>query len=354
MNNYQLKEVLNFTADDVTSIQVKRTHYHENIDAVLNNRKSIEQYIEAIGNDYVGRAEDYKSFIGAGAGGANVMAEIQLKDGSTVNYSPGLTITVVQNGVESRYYPVFDMDYTDDATPVYDEPLDFVIPTISISGQPLTMRYDAFKVKGNEFVNHENADDGLVKYDVATFSESEELMLSFDTQFEVQGTLESENAELSLQIIDGKCTLPSEIGSYRLHLTFTDANMDTVSVTSAYIVSDLPGWMYTATGRNGAQIEVRLLDYDGKPVYIEDSYLDWREVEQWSAMDMLKNLWLTADESKMQTYTVDEPFEILLSSYGEKSTVLQCTHEGIYIEGVRYAPSIANQSFSIYDFTTIE
>lgn len=231
--HFQLKQVLPFEYSDVISIDIKRTHYTDNITAQLNSQEAINAVLNQFGNtDVVKVAEGEDVGILKAAGGApNVELTFNLSNGKQVLLTPKGGVDMLNaDGVITEYIPSGSNEERF-STPVYFSPFGYTMPEIKVNDQPLNLVIAAYDVANDTMINECDM-ERILQYNEAISLVGEKMtctLNSDDAKLYVQRVGEDTLTELTVS--NKQAELPTESGSYMLKavLNYKDGSVTLVS-----------------------------------------------------------------------------------------------------------------------------
>lgn len=371
--HFKLQDVLPFEIKDIESLDITKTHYQQSITANLKNAESINQYMKYVMNKYVRERTDEMRYIGL-AGGPRVKAVINLKDGSQVTYVPDGYVTLTIDDVEYNYDYAFDLtDLTlfgviiqDFEQPYSSDLHGLVGPKYTINNIEMRNHIFSYKV-GNDYMHDEYRGLESITPETIPYFKEERLLadiyIDSGLKLYVRKNDETTLTEIPTKIIESpiipnvpgyekfmnkdfmkhyQAVLPNDVSQYYVEMVLDWGDGDTVSLISSYVVTNLPDWFDSIHFINEGHYTIK---HQGE-VLAEDIYT-------YDYVQKLKDLYLSADSSKMKPYTLDEEFEVLLSCEDHGETRIQFTQNGIYINDVKTAPS-QELTISINDFLPVE
>lgn len=371
--HFKLQDVLPFEIKDIESIDITKTHYQQSITANLKNAESINQYMKYVMNKYVRERTDEMRYIGL-AGGPRVKAVINLKDGSQVTYVPDGYVTLTIDDIEYNYDYAFDLtDLTlsgviiqDFEQPYSSDLHGLVGPKYTINNIEMRNHIFSYKV-GNDYMHDEYRGLESITPETIPYFKEERLLadiyIDSDLKLYARKNDETTLTEIPTKIIEVpiipnvpgyekfmnkdfmkhyQAVLPNDVSQYYVEMVLDWGDGDTVSLISSYVVTNLPDWFDSVHFINEGHYTIK---HQGE-VLAEDIYT-------YDYVQKLKDLYLSADSSKMKPYTLDEEFEILLSCEDHGETRIQFSQNGIYINDVKTAPS-QELIISINDFLPVE
>ena len=237
-DHFPFKDVIPFTISDIASVAIDRSHYTENITAVLTNLTAIETFYDRLTSTYVHRvAEGEDVGILKAAGGApNVEYTFNLNNGEQIFLEPKGGVYILTVGNEVTEYVPTGSKWSSSIDSIYLSPIGVTIPEIVINDKPLQQQVYAFKTAGDTMVNDSNLEQAL------QFNEE----LSFTGQ-PLTWVIAADNVELYVQRVgdeilseltvnEGKAELPNEKGHYMLKAILNLGNDDYVQLISRYRV----------------------------------------------------------------------------------------------------------------------
>ena len=200
-DHFLFKDEIPFTVSDIVSVAIDRSHYTENITAVLNNLTAIKTFYDRIMDTYVCRvAEGEDVGMLKAAGGAPNAS----KWGGSI---------------ES----------------IYLSPIGVTIPEIVINDKPLQQQVYAFKTAGDTMVNDSNLEQALQFNEELSFTgQPLTWVIADNVELYVQRVGDEILSELTVK--EGKAELPNEKGHYMLKAILSLGNDDYVQLISRYRV----------------------------------------------------------------------------------------------------------------------
>lgn len=199
-DHFPFKDVIPFTISDIASVAIDRSHYTENITAVLTNLTAIETFYDRLTSTYVHRvAEGEDVGILKAAGGApNVEYTFNLNNGEQIFLEPKGGVYILTVGNEVTEYVPTGSKWSSSIDSIYLSPIGVTIPEIVINDKPLQQQVYAFKTAGDTMVNDSNLEQAL------QFNEE----LSFTGQ-PLTWVIAADNVELYVQRVGDRILMTS-------------------------------------------------------------------------------------------------------------------------------------------------
>lgn len=231
--HFKLKQEFPFEYSDVTSIDVIRGHYTENITVQLNSKEAIEALFNQLGNTDVYKVDenDDVGMVKAAGGAPNIKMTLNLKNGKQVmlTIKGGVDILDI-DGVITEYVPVGSNEERF-STPVYLYPFGYTMPEIKINDQSLNLVIAAYDVAGDTMINEYDIERILQYNEVISLTGNKMtcLLNSDDVKLYVQRVGEDTLTELTVS--NKQAELPTEAGNYLLKavIKYKDGSVTLVS-----------------------------------------------------------------------------------------------------------------------------
>lgn len=232
-NHFKLKQEFPFEYSDVTSIDVIRGHYTENITVQLNSKEAIEALFNQLGNTDVNKVSenDDVGIVKAAGGAPYIETTFNLNNGKqiTITRKGGVDILSIDGNI-TEYVPV-GMNEERFSTPVYLYPFGYTIPEIKINDQLLNLVIAAYDVAGDTMINEYDI-ERILQYNEAISLTGDKmtcLLNSDDVKLYVQRVGEDTLTELTVS--NKQAELPIEAGNYLLKavIKYKDGSVTLVS-----------------------------------------------------------------------------------------------------------------------------